>query len=487
MNKKRIDSDVLTAVITVLFAFSFLLCCHWNTMLCFEQNTLFVFSQEHFIFSLKYFSFFNYLKDFFIQFFYYPLLGATVITVLCFLLMWFFKKAFGNWLFGAICVQAFLFTFQYTNVGWLLIGLGAAFIVFLISRIIKMSFRLPRIAAIAGVVCIAAMSCTNVFLLDKKLDRLHRDDVYAYQGQWNKIIEMGYDGAQNEMQPVDEDVLLSDYYKMALFFTQKGLDTIFSMPMPLFPFLYPQLHQSEKAIIRNLLARFYTENQMYSNALHILYDGFVAGNRSVILVKQIIETSIAAEDYRPAKKFISLFKKTLFYRKRALDYENKCKQIERRWQKKEYGSEDIRTDAYTPDKAIFTRYRQIENDNVLLSKAKGLFEYANTVLLLEKKLNTKELLREINNSRKLGYEHPPKALQQALLLADSSMFYAADVQRIVSMETWIEYENYHRQFTNFQQGHISMKTLQVHFGKNYFYFYNFISPKPITGGFTPVI
>ncbi|MDR0763385.1 MAG: DUF6057 family protein, partial [Bacteroidales bacterium] len=323
---KNINIDRATAIVSISFTFLFLLIFHKSTMLFFEQTTvLFNFSKEFFEFCLRYFSFENYCVSFFTQFYHYPLLGAAVISCLCFLLMWLLKKTFGLWLPGALAVQGFLFTFQQSNIVWLLLLIGISIVVTLLSVSVKMSV-LKRISKrmskqtskwilkwmpkrksilIFGIVLIFALSVTQFFLINKAKNKLHKSTIYAISNKWDRIIDLGFEASKNSKTPMVYDVILSDYYKMALIFHGKLLDTVFSLPEPLFPFLYPEIPVKEHSPLRVLFARFYFENQMYSEALHLLHDQWVLGTRSPEVISFIIKTSIAARDFGPIKKYLS--------------------------------------------------------------------------------------------------------------------------------------------------------------------------------------
>jgi hypothetical protein len=261
-----------------------------------------------------------------------------------------------------------------------------------------------------------------------------------------------------------------------LIFHGKLLDTVFSLPEPLFPFLYPEIPVKEHSPLRVLLARFYVENQMYSEALHLLHDQWILGTRSPEVISFIIKTSIAARDFGPTKKYISLFEKTLFYKKAAQQY--KISICEKQKSDSSYTAnkyKDMRTDAYTPDLTILSRYRQIENDKDLLVQFRGLFEYANLSLLLRKALSTRGILYEIDNSKLFGYASVPSALQQALIISDSAAFYRTEIGKCVDNKTLTTYNEYSTQFFYFNTQKISLQTLSTYFSKNYFYFYDFTS------------
>jgi hypothetical protein len=286
---------------------------------------------------------------------------------------------------------------------------------------------------------------------------------------WDGIANEGFRQAKDKIGT--EDVFLSDLYKISLIYTGKALDTIFSLPSPLFPALYENINIHENSILTHVMSRFYIDNGMYSEALHLLYDRIVSGDYTSRTICMLTDASIKAGDLNPTKKFISLLDQTLFYRKKAREYKETVQKSNGTILRVGYNS---RTDAYTPDKSVMTQYEKEQQDSIVIPK-RGLFEYANVVRLLYKQINIDTLLREAKTSKLLGYKRVPKAIQQAVIISQiSNNTSSGNSNGIIDAQTKSEAEEYLYCKGQFYNGEISAKTLSKFFGKNYFHYYDFM-------------
>jgi hypothetical protein len=157
---------------------------------------------------------------------------------------------------------------------------------------------------------------------------------------------------------------------------------------------------------------FYYATGLTAEAHHIAYEQMVQHGYQPENIRMLIRTELINGNFRIAKRYINVLKKTLHYRNRALKYERFLNRSDLVKADPELGSKI----SLLPAKDFFVVTDDFKNVDLLLQDNPGnriAYEYKLARLLLEKDLM--EIGSEVKKMRSFGYTHIPRHIEEAIV------------------------------------------------------------------------
>ena len=214
-----------------------------------------------------------------------------------------------------------------------------------------------------------------------------------------------------------------------------------------------------------LLAQYYTQNGLYAEALHILYD-FVTSHRiSTAVLEPLLWSSVVVGDYKPCRKFIRFFEQSLFHKdiaRRYTAYLADTAQTARQPEivaARQYLSLHNHTVlAYRPEQN--TQFRlQYESDNP------AVYEYALALWMVYK--NPPRILEEFPKIRQY-YRVPPLYIQEAVL-ANFTPENLDEAPADIHPGIKVRYAQFLQAYSLYQNGYLPFNKLRKGFEDTYWY------------------
>jgi hypothetical protein len=243
-----------------------------------------------------------------------------------------------------------------------------------------------------------------IFLLSKfydpALENLTKLEKSAYRQDWDAVIK------QHERHP-SSNVFGQYFYNLAL--SEKGqlCNRLFFGHQnygPLSLTLPTDIEQADKSVY------FYYAIGLVSQAHHLAYELMVVHGYRPENIKMLIKTELINGNYKIARRYIDVLKKTLYYRKWAKKYETMNFNPALINADPELG-EKIRL---LPKKDFFIGTNDVQNIELVLRENpdnKRAFEYKIARLLLEKDFMA--VVNEIKNMKEIGYNNIPRHIEEA--------------------------------------------------------------------------
>ncbi len=191
-------------------------------------------------------------------------------------------------------------------------------------------------------------------------------------------------------------------------------------------------------------------------------------------IKLLVKTNLINGNYRMAEKYISLLKKTLYYKKCAKRYETLLYEPTNIQSNPEMG-EKIKL---LPKENFFIHTENPQNNISLILQAtpdnKNAFEYKMAWLLLEK--NVEEVVNEIKKMKSLGYTRIPKHIEEAVLAFANSRGELPNLGGLmISRETRQRFGHYVSEYKKNQQTpSLGKEAMQKSFGDTFWFYFHFI-------------
>lgn len=241
-----------------------------------------------------------------------------------------------------------------------------------------------------------------------------------------------------------------------------------------FPFLFPS--NTLYAASSYLMACYYTDNGLYAEALHTLYDLVTSGRISTAVLEPLLWNSVVVGDYEPCRKFIRFFEQSLFHKDIARRYTAYLADTAQTARQPEIAAARLRLSdhnhtvlAYFPDDNIHFRL-QHESDNA------AVYEYALTLWMVYK--NHNRILAELPKIRQY-YQTLPTHIQEAVL----ACFPAERLDEVpedIDPRIKTRYIEFLQVYGLYQNGYTSFQKLKKSFEDTYWYHSMFNDFKPIT-------
>lgn len=285
----------------------------------------------------------------------------------------------------------------------------------------------------------------------------------AYKDDWNKVIELSEKSHQ-------ENLISQYFYNTAL--AEKGslCEKLFTTGQSF----------GTKALIlpwgdQNLErgAYFFYATGLVNEAHRWAYEEMVVyGLRPHNLI-MLIKTSLLNSDYRMAEKYINILRKTLFYRKDAIRYENLLNNKDLISKDNELG----KVAQIIPQKD-FIIYMDSPEDNLPMLLESNpdnrvAFEYMISWLLLEKDVET--ALSNLHLMKSMGYTSLPRSVEEAVMIYYNSQHKLPDMNGYsVSSETQNRFNLYINKYLQARNNPSTFQSqMKTQFGNTFWYYYHF--------------
>ncbi|MDE6439903.1 MAG: hypothetical protein K2K51_02665 [Bacteroidales bacterium] len=272
-----------------------------------------------------------------------------------------------------------------------------------------------------------------------------------------------------------EEGYMANILKICLLADQQATNKLFAYNGSYyFPLLFPEdILQMPSTY---LMAQYYTQNGLYAEALHILYDLVTMNHISTAVLTPLLWNNVVVGDYEPCRKFIRFFEQSLFHKdiaRRYTAYLADTAQIARQPDimaaRTQLSTHNHTVLAYLPDDNTHFRLRN-EPDNATV------YEYALALWLVYK--NHDRILEELPKIRQY-YPILPLHIQEAVLanfLPETLDEAPADLHPGIKAR----YRAFQQAYGLYQNGYLSFKKLRKSFEDTYWYHALFNEIKPLS-------
>lgn len=272
-----------------------------------------------------------------------------------------------------------------------------------------------------------------------------------------------------------EEMYLSDMIKICLLANKKASSSLFCYNGSFyFPLLFSE--NIMYAVSSYFMACYYTDNGLYAEALHLLYDFVTTGRISTAVLEPLLWNNVVIGDYGPCRKFIRLFEQSLFHKDIARRYTAYLTDTARTAQQPEIAAARTRLStynhvvvAYQPDDDIHFRLLH-EPDNA------GVYEYALALWMVYK--NHERILTELPTIRQY-YKTLPTHIQEAVL-ACFPPDRMDEVPEDIDPNIKARYLDFMQSYGLYQNGYTSFQKLKKGFENTYWYHLHFNDFKTIS-------
>lgn len=452
-----------------------------------EQHHLFLYTEEYFRQVVHSEGIWDYLTYFLIQFFYYPLLGGAILSMMIastyLLVRTIILRLFGKE--DVICLSIipsmmlFFHTMKVnhslTPVTITVLSLSIANLLLWILRrhqplfpIFKnLHIRSPKLRTSLAVVPLFIYAGYGTYHFIKTYDReegiLQKAHMHIREEKWDKALKYTHlylsSGKPNH--------LISYFHHLALYHKNELLHRLFEHPQFLgVNSLYlPWNGTPQDTEYGHIL---YEDLGHINEALHWESEAMVVWGENAPHLQKLIQYNILIQRPKVAQRFINKLKQSLFYRKKAL-------QLETIVGNGEIEGMNNTLKGVTEVPARFTNFLNIGPELEYLCshdpKNKMAFEYYMCYLLLSN--NLPDFTRQLKENQHFQYTSLPRAFEEALLLYKHG---ASEDERTqarwdISPETESRFTRYNQLKQNKQ-----LKELQSEFKDSYWFYQDYITP-----------
>lgn len=453
-----------------------------------EQHHLFLFTKGYFIHQLHFEGLMNYLTNFLIQFFYYPLLGscllAALLTSVYLLTRYNFKKITGRADLLQLSLLPSLVLFLYTiSVEHTLIPVVTTWLILLVLSLInhfigqywkKLNSKWPIYTTGTKLFWSTSLFCILLYAggtfwwfinhYPMQEYRMLKAEQAVSEKNWKEVLFQTNKYIERYSQP---NQLIYYFRNIALYHTGQLLDNLLEYPTSLgVKALYiPWNSDSRESEYGHFL---YEELGYINEAQRWEFESIVVWGETAPHLINLARYNIINKRPKVAQRFINLLKGSLFYRKEALRLEVQAKTG------KVPGLRAPLSNVHESP-ANFINVSNIgPNLQYLYEKDPGnkmAFEYLMCDLLLSNHLT--RFIQNLQAFPRYHYSHMPEIFDEALLIyklgVDERTFEALKLP--VNSMTEQRFERY---YTLVKEK--NMPALEQEFGQSYWYYLNFISP-----------
>jgi hypothetical protein len=220
-------------------------------------------------------------------------------------------------------------------------------------------------------------------------------------------------------------------------------------------------------------AYFYYSIGLMNEAHRWAYEEMVVYGYRPQGVKMLAKTSLINGDYRMARKYINILKKTIYYRDLA-------KKLERMVDDPSLISSDPELGAklkILPKSNFFIQFNEPQNNLALLSESqpdnRKAFEYYVAGLLLTKKVEI--LVSNIKIMKEIGYTRIPRHIEEAILMYYNSTNTLPDLGGLtISKESQIRFDQYFATYIQARKNPSTLKQkMEAGFSNTFWYYFHF--------------
>lgn len=203
------------------------------------------------------------------------------------------------------------------------------------------------------------------------------------------------------------------------------------------------------------------------------YEGMVVYGYRPQNVKILARTSLLNGDYRMARTYVNILKRTIYYRDWAMDLERMIDSPDLIRSDPDLGA----TFEILPKSNFFIEYNEPQNNLGLLLEAqpdnKRALEYLIAGLLLTK--NVEGAANSIKDLQEAGYTRIPRHLEEAALIYARNTSVFPDLGGLtISAETQARFDNYSASYIQARRDFSTMReVMQAGFGNTFWFYLHF--------------
>ena len=341
----------------------------------------------------------------------------------------------------------------------------------IIPIISKIKFRIPeRMKFSSGIeiiiltiLFIASIFVSGLTRFDKKDHNYFYAEKLFYQSRFDELI------AFNNANP-PTNILTIYLNNIALCETGKLNDQLFSLPQsPEGKTLFLTWEMNNEVLKRG--GYFYYTIGMINEAHRWAYENMVIKGYTPEGTKMLIKTEIINGNYELAEKYISLLKKTLFYRNEAEKYEKLLfddSAVENDSGLGEKRKGRLRADFFTiTDNPSVNIEKILTNDSL----SRNAFEYKLAITLLRK--NYEGIVNSLPQFEKYGYKTLPRHVEEAVVsyAALNKKPLALPENIRIDNSTTVKWSNFISVFQRYKNDRVAAEpAIRKEFGDTFWYY-----------------
>ncbi len=217
---------------------------------------------------------------------------------------------------------------------------------------------------------------------------------------------------------------------------------------------------------------FYTTG-LINEAQRWAYEEMVVYGRRPQNLQLLIKTSLIDGNYRMAGKYTGILRRTLFYRKRAREYEKMTGDTSVIRSHPEL----LNKMRILPRSEFFVSLESPQDNLPMLVESnrnnKAAFEYLMSWLLLEK--NVELIVNNIRMMKGMGFTRIPRHIEEAIMIYYNSQRVMPDLGGLeISSETRARFSQYFAAYVGARQNPALLKQkMQKQFGNTFWYYFHF--------------
>jgi hypothetical protein len=220
-------------------------------------------------------------------------------------------------------------------------------------------------------------------------------------------------------------------------------------------------------------AYFYYSIGLMNEAHRWAYEEMVVYGYRPQNIKMLAKTSLINGDYRMARKYINILKRTIYYRNWAKKYEKMADNPDLIKYDPELGAKI----KILPKSNFFIQFNEPQNNLPLILDAqpdnRKAFEYYLAGELLTK--NVEVVVNNVKKMKGLGYTLIPGHIEEAVLMYYNSTKIAPDLGGLtISAETQTRFSNYVATYKLLRQSSaLNKERMQKEFGNTFWFYFQF--------------
>lgn len=293
--------------------------------------------------------------------------------------------------------------------------------------------------------------------------RVLKIEKYVFEQQWKEVIRF------NEKNS-SENLIGQYFYNVALSETDQLCDKLFyggqnfnvgSLILP-----WGNEHMS-------IGSYFYYAIGLVNEAQRWAYEDMVVNGQKPENLKMLVKTNIINSNFRMAKKYIDILKKTVQYKDWAIGYEKLVEDTTLLIKNPELNKKR----QIMPKIDFFIQINSAQNNIPRLIESnlnnKSAFEYMIAWQMLSK--NIEEVVNQIKTLKTLGYSRIPRHMEEAAMIYYNGKKIMPDLGGLtISDETLSRFAQYVTAFKSSRQNMaLAKERLGAQFGNTFMYYYHF--------------
>ncbi len=293
--------------------------------------------------------------------------------------------------------------------------------------------------------------------------RVLKNEKYVFEQKWNEVIRF------NEKNS-SENLIGQYFYNVALSETDQLCDKLFygrqdfktgSLILP-----WGNDHMS-------IGSYFYYAIGLINEAQRWAYEDMVVNGQRPENLKMLVKTNLVDGNYRIARKYIDILKKTTYYKDWAISYEKMVEDTTLIINNPELKEKR----QSMPQGDFFIHVTSAQNNIPLLIESnpsnKKAFEYLIAWQMLSK--NVEEVVNQIKTLKALGYTRIPRHMEEAAMIYYNGKGIIPDLGGLtISEETLSRFNQYVTAFkSNRQNMALAKERLGAQFGNTFMFYYHF--------------